>query len=278
MSRHKIKLKNLVSYIMAVFIALSICLCFISVILKGGLFNDTTLKKCLNESTYYEEKSKLLNSRLKDRVNAAGLPDSVANDVITDRMVTLHANKIINDGIAGKHSTPDTSALEEKLSLNISQYLKDNNIEENKQLKDAENVLIKEVSGEYATQMTFNFVNIFRMYNDKYLNAINIIIIVSVIICVICTMISVLIHRRKYRGLRYSGYGILAGSVLSGIVSLLIKGKILSVIPPEGATYYNVIQSYIKQSFNQNIYICLAGVLIFCLITITNGYLKKEAI
>lgn len=277
-SRAAVRYKNIISFIMAVFIGLGLCMSLVCFVMKGGLLNNTTLKQSLNESNYYSDKADRLEEALKKRVKEAGLPETIAEDVITDRMVTIHANKIINEGVNGKVTKLDTSEMETKLREGIEAYVKMKNIEMNDDMTNSIDILLKETTSEYATQMTFNFVNVFNIFSEKYIGTINILIIVGIAVCVICTIVLLVIHRRKYRGLRYSAYGVLAGSILSGVVSLLMRSSIMKAVPSGSEAYYEVIRTYISNSFGQAVYICLAGIFIFCLFTAVTGYLRKEAI
>lgn len=276
--RRSIRVKSIISFIMALFISLGVCLCLVSIVIRSGLLNEANIKKSINESTYYEDKAEILNDALKKRAAAAGLPESVVDGVITGRMVTLHVNKIINDGIHGKVTAPDTTELEEQLNNNIKVYLGNADIEINGDVTASIETFTSEVKTEYATQMTFNFINMFKQYHDKYIDITKMLIFVGIAVSIICTIITVMLHKRKYRGLRYAGYGVLAGSILSGIVSFIIRGKIINSVPSDYTSYNSVIRSYIMYSFDQGKYMCLTGILFFCLIAVAIYYLRREAI
>ncbi len=277
-SRAIYRRKTLISYLLCFFIAISVCICLLCMLLKGGIFSDTVFLKSLNESSFFDEKTLDMQEQISNSVVEAGLPEKLAEEVITNRMVVLHANEVVNGTIEGKKVVLDTTELENALRTNIVNYIKEQGIDNNNLLDKSVDILVKEASAEYATQMTFKFANFFVDSSSKYVPLLNLLIIVTVAIFVVCSILCVLVHKRKYRGVRYVSYGILSGSVLSGIISVLMKKEIYEVVSVGDSKYYEVIRNYISNSFDNGLYICFGGIMVFCVVVCLTIYLRKEAV
>ena len=113
-------------------------------------------------------------------------------------------------------------------------------------------------------------------FASKYDSIIKSFTIGSIAVIIICTALLLLLHRRKYRAVRFCTYGVLAGSVVTACISLLAKKALIGVISGEGA-YYNVMRMYISDAFMQGMYVAI-GDIMMCGILIFITYVMKRKV
>lgn len=272
------KVKTILSYILSFFISLSLTICLLTFLLKGGLLNDTLLRRTINESTYNDEKLELLIESLGFRLEEVGLPSEMAKDVVRSQMVNIATNKLIQNALEGSEMSVDTQELEEGLRSNIATYMKDKGIESTEEITVMIDRISSEASQSYATQMLLPALGLYYDFVKKYDSIVSTVLYINLCIFLLCSIVVVFIHRKKYRGLRYVSYGVLASAIMTFVMSVLMEGQMLRVMPSDNQTYYRMFRSYITESFRQGIYMGLSGILIFCLLILLTKYLRKEAI
>lgn len=274
--RKKSKIIMILSGIISLFIAVCMVFILLSVLLKGGLLNEKLFRQTLSESTYYDNKINEIRQSVTEKLEQAGLPGEISDDVITSTIITLDVNKklknsesVVSDGM---------SKFGDVLKEKIYEYLEDTGIPVTAHVEKSVDMIVTEIARDYDTHMKFMFAKLYNQFSDKYADIFNIVIYVSAAVLIICSVVAVLLHSRKYRGLRYVGYGILAGSLVTEAISVIMKSNLKEMIPDKETEYYNVINTFIDKSFSQGIYMCLAGMLLFSLVSLMTYYLKKQVI
>lgn len=274
--RKKSKVIIFLSGIISLFIALCMAFILLSVLLKGGLLNEKLFRQTLSESTYFDNKIDEVRQSVSHKLSLAGLPDEISEDVITGTAITIDANKKIKYG--RPDDTDGMSQFGDTLRENIYEYLDETGVTVTDDVKKSVELIVTEIAKDYDTHMTFLFARLYNEFHEKYDHIFDIVIYVSIAVLILCSVAAVLLHSRKYRGLRYVGYGILAGSVVTETVSVIMKFNLKGMMPDNKTEYYNFINTFIDKSFSQGIYMCLAGMLLFSLVALTTYYLKKQAI
>lgn len=277
-SRYKEKSKKIMilSGIISLFIAMCTVFILLSVLLKGGLLNEKLFRQTLSESTYYDNKINEIRQSVREKLELAGLPGDISDDVITSTVITLDVNKKVKNS-----ESIDSDAMSKfgnMLKERIFEYLEDTGIPVTGQVEKSVDMIVTEIAKDYDTHMKFMFAKLYNQFTDKYAGIFNIVIYVSAAVLIICSVVAVLLHSRKYRGLRYVGYGVLAGSLVTEAIAVIMKINLKEMISGKETEYYNVINTFIDKSFSQGIYMCLAGMLLFSLVSLMTYYLKKQVI
>lgn len=274
--RKKSKIIMVLSGVISLFIAVCMVFILLSVLLKGGLLNEKLFRQTLSESTYYDNKINEIRQSVTEKLEQAGLPGEISDDVITSTVITLDVNKKVKN-----RESVDSDGLSkfgDTLRKKIYEYLEDTGIPVTEQVEKSVDMIVTEIAKDYDTHMKFMFAKLYNQFNGKYADIFNIVIYVSAAVLIICSVMAVLLHSRKYRGLRYVGYGVLAGSLVTEAISVIMKNSLKEMIPGKETEYYNVINTFIDKSFSQGIYMCLAGMLLFSLVSLMTYYLKKQVI
>ncbi len=274
--RKKNKCIMILSGIISLFIALCMSLLLLSVLLKGGLLNEKLFRQTLSESTYFDNKIDEVMQSVSDKLSLAGLPEEISEEVITRTAITINADKKIKNGNTEKYD--GMSQFGDKLTANIYDYLGETGVVVTDEVKKSVELIVTEIAKAYDTNMTFLFAKLYNEFHDKYNHIFEMVIYVSAAVLIICSLMAVFMHSRKYRGLRYVGYGILAGSAVTEAVSVLLKLNLKGMLPDNKTEYYNFVSKFIDKSFSQGIFMCLAGILLFSLVSLATYYMRKQAI
>ena len=281
-SSHRKKNKRVIilSGMISLFITLCMTFILLSVLLKGGLFNEKMFRQTLSVSKYYENKIEDVRESVREKLVLAGLPEDMSDDVITITAITIDANKKIKSGRNDiTHELSDsTKQFGDMLRENIYEYFGETGVPITDEIKKSVELIVTEIVKDYNTHMTLLFARMYNDFHDKYAHIFDIVICVSAAVLIICSVVAVLLHSRKYRGLRYVGYGILAGLIVTEIIALIMEMKLRNMLPDNKTEYYKFVNTFIDKSFSQGIYMCFAGVLLFSLVSLMTYYLKKQVI
>lgn len=270
--------KNIISYVLGVFVALSLLAVFWGVTIKTGLFNTDIVKDSLGLSGYYEYKAETINGNLKNMLSDAGIGEEAAEDVITNRMVLIDTNNYISGEIEGKAKDYNTDELEASLAANIRSYFEEQGITADAELNEYINRFVSAAAADYSSNITFPFISYYLKSVDAYRSAVNRLIIIPVPIILLCFILLILVHRMKYRGIRYFGYGVCAASLLEVITSIIMKKSFMGIVDGHEGVYSDFIKKYISDAMGQGIYSALAGFILFGIIIIVTYYCRKKAI
>jgi len=264
--------RRILSIIISFFISLSVTLILASILLKGGLFNQQLFKQTLAESEFYDSKLEDIKSNINDILASAGFPTEISEDVITRTLITMEVNKVMR----GEES--DSTDFSEVMNERIMEHFSENNIPISESMTQAIDVMVSDMVKVYETHMTMLFAKMYNEFCNKYVGIINIVLYVSIALLIICAVLLMILNTRVYRGMRYVGYGILAGSVMTEVISLLAKKSLVNMVEGNNTEYYKVIIEFINKGFSQGIYMCLGGVMVFCMVLLLTSYLKKQVI
>lgn len=270
--------KNIISYVLSVFVALSLLAVFWGVTIKTGLFNTDIVKDSLGLSGYYEYKAETINGNLKNMLSDAGIGEEAAEDVITNRMVLIDTNNYISGEIEGKAKDYNTDELEASLTANIRSYFEEQGITADAELNEYINRFVSAAAADYSSNIAFPFISYYLKSVDSYRSAVNWLIIIPVPIILLCFVLLILMHRMKYRGIRYFGYGVCAASLLEVITSMIMKKNFMGIVAGHEGVYSDFIKKYISDAMGQGIYSALAGFILFGIIIIVTYYCRKKAI
>lgn len=275
----KSKYKNQVSLFFGLVVTIATSAALVALIIISGICNVDILKKSVNESSYYDNIVTTATDNLKSRLRDSDLPENIADDIIADSNLTIAIEKVINKRLEGDNSYRfDASRFENTLDECIAEYCKDNGVVDNDEISKSRQLFVQQASVEYSSIVDFKFAEYFRVYSNKYEKICKTVIYISIAVIILSLIMLVIIHRRKYRGIRYINYGLISGTVLAIILNVLIKNKMVSSIVKNGAVKSDYISMFIAESFSQGIYVCFLGMMLSVVMIGITVYLRKEAI
>ncbi|MBE5929249.1 MAG: hypothetical protein E7267_07810 [Lachnospiraceae bacterium] len=253
-----LKVKRYLGYAMSIFTAFSFAACLMCMTLKLGIMDISFLKESMRNQGYYAYKQEVLEDDLIALIDEYGLPERVTEGVITDRMISIDTNKDINNMLNDKNSSYNTHEMETVLRDNIINYLREEGVESTEIFSNYIDGVVKKAAVQYKSNIGFEFVDTYSVFYYKYSDIINIVFFVFLGVNVICLLFSLTFRSRKYRGLRYYNYGIVAGSFISVIATALVGLSFVNTFVGN-TLYYSIIREFCIKAFVQGIYVSVVG-------------------
>lgn len=274
----KMKIKQkAIGLVFTFLLTLLLLVLFVSLDLYFGVFHEKSIIRKINESNYYHEVYKELNTEAESLVNQAGLPTSVLAEVITLERVYISGEKYVESTLRGQTSEIATDKLREDFIHGVNEYLVSENILQNKELTAGVEGLATDIEQIYLQGIQLEFIHYITNYRQKYLSAIRWVIpIIILCISVICYFL-IKMHSYKHRGVRQIDYAVNASSILAvGVAAYLLLTKRYEQpeITPE---YYRNLLSLLLQ-WNYQVLLYLGGIgaaLSMILITLV-GYMRNR--
>lgn len=275
----KKRIRNVVSYVFSLFLALIFFLLFASIALRFGLFNDKATLARINESGYYNNVQEELYKNIKTITDEAKLPESVMSDVISLKRVYVNGKNYISNVLEGKEAKADTSKVEEELQKNIDEYLSKTDIKSSdlETVNPGTSQLVYQAAKEYKRMLEFPFVKYIKEYEEAFYHVIKWCIPVCVVLLVLIYIMLFRIHRYKHRIARYSAFGMLGATwmMLMAPLYLMISGMYQKIsITPE---YYDAfIHSYLKNGTAMFLYVGGVGMILSIALILLATYIKNN--
>ena len=264
--------RRVLSICISFFISLCTTLILTAILLKGGLFNQQMFKQTLSESTFYDTKLVDVKANINDILVSAGFPEEISEEAITRTLITMEVSKVM------RGDEVDTTEFSNVMKEKMMEYLTENDIPVTGAMTQAIDRMVVEMSKVYSTHMTFLFVKMYNEFCAKYMTLINYVMYISLAVLAVCMVAVMMMYTRKYRAIRYIGYGILAGSLVTEVIAIVSKRSVIGMLAGKSTEYYKVIITFVGKSFSQGIYMCLGGIMLFCLIVLMSSYMKKQVI
>ncbi len=257
-------------------------LLFLALIILAGLhfgvFNDRIILNKVNESNYYNEVQKELNSRASVMMEETGLSAELLTGVITLERVYIDGKYYMEDVLAGKEPAMKTDKIRDTLKQNIEGYLEDNNISLTEELNIGVNALISRVEQEYKRELQFGFIHYLGEYKVYYRSFIKKAIPVISALAGAISFMLIKMHGYRHRGIRYITYAMISSGCITGITAghlLLVKAYDGIQVLPE---YYNrFLTNYFKWDIQVFLYLGGLGILLSILLIILTEYVKNQA-
>ena len=199
-SRKYYRGKGIVSFLIALIVAMSTAIMLLAITVNLGICDVDILKRSINAASYYDGLYEKVNNQLKEQLKEADIPDSIAEGVVDWRRIVLDVDAYIEQTLNNNDASVDTSEFENALSSNIAAYFSDKGVEGGQDLADSTE---KIASARYASLVRFEYVKYFKAYSEKYKEAVKSIVPVCGAVIIICLIMLLILHRKKYRGIRY---------------------------------------------------------------------------
>jgi hypothetical protein len=274
--KKKLKMKA-ISLVFTFLLTMLLIVLFICLDLYFGIFDDKSILRKVNESNYYNEVHKVLNSEAEELVTEAGIPASVMKDVISLERVYINGKLYIEAALQGRTADISTTKLREKLMENMISYLTGADIIQEKELTAGVEGLVTDVEQMYLQGIRMEYIHYLAEYRLKFLSALRWVIpLILLLGCIICYFL-INMHPYKHRGIRQIDYALNASSILVIVIAVVLQ-KTDRFMPSEVTPEY--YRKFIALSLHWNyqvlLYLGCIGVA-FSLVLITLiGFMKNR--
>ena len=198
-------------------------------------------------ATYCDKLYEDIQSTLVDYTRPTGLDISVLDGVITKEQVEIDFNSSVRNFHPGDGYTLDTSKLEEKLNLNVTNYLESQEVAVDENSQAAVDEYVKEIGELYRKSIRLPGLDYLASIGESYASGMLLRIAESVLAAVACAFVITILLKNPTKLLRMYSFatGGVAAMALIGPLVALISGfyKRLGITPD----YFNdFMVSYIN--------------------------------
>lgn len=210
-----------VGYIMALFLCLALFLLTAVVVAKTVLTNKYTVSRL--PKTYCASLYADIQNSLNDYTIPTGLDLSVLDGVISEEQVEIDFNSVIRNSHPGDGYTLDTSTLEEKLNLNVTNFLEQNSaIDE--ESSEAVDKYVREIGELYRKNIRLPGLDYIARLSEEFESKFFIFLIAVLFIAVLFAFILVMVQRRPTKSLRFFSYA------TGGVAAMMLIGPLVAMI------------------------------------------------
>ena len=214
-------LKSGLEYFMALLLCLALFLLSVVLIARGILTNKYTISRL--PKTYCANLYKDIQNSLSDYTIPTGLDVSVLDGVISEEQVEIDFNSVIRNSHPGDGYTLDTSTLEGKLNLNVTNFLEQNSVID-EESSAAVDKYVKEIGELYRKNIRLPGLDYIARLSEEYESKFFIFLIAVLFVAVFFAFILVMLQRKPTKSLRFFSYA--AG----GVAAMMLIGPLVAMI------------------------------------------------
>lgn len=277
MKSDKIKLRHIIAGLFTFLLTIQLAILLLLIGFGIGVFHDTTIIQKVNESNYYNEIHKEMNTIAEELMIEAGLPVTVLSEVITLDRVYISGKYYIEDTLAGRYATPTTTNIREKLSANMDQYLEEQGVLPSDELDSDVEHLLNEVEQVFQKGIQFEFVDYIASYKASYMHLLK--IALPIVLCMIGVLCYFILRMNRYphRGVRMIVYATIAASMMSILTAsyLLLSGQ-YDKVEASPDYYRKFLVLLLQWDIKVFLYLGLMGLVIAIVLINLVGYMKNR--
>lgn len=281
-SKNNSRLKQVFCIISSFLLAVSLTVLILFTCAKLGFANTSQVTKAFSDSNYYNAVYNTMMGECENEAIISGLSKEIFDDVFSLNELTSYCNTYASSLLNNQSFTLDTSAMEQKLSENIKNYVAANNLQVDGDIDEITRSFTSTVIAYYksAIQLPYfdQIASMFRLFDRLLLYILPCMAVFSIVLIILLVRLNTFKKNRVFRYLAYS--------TLSAALSILVLPFFCYItgfyrklaISPEYV--YNYIVSYAD---NGIFVFLIAGMLLFLLgiafiiiSTVIKANLKKE--
>lgn len=264
---------------------LSLCLCIAltAVILMTsisfGFFRDSVFLGAMSDMKYYEELAEQLQSDLEQVVSAYHIPKSAVEGVIRADQVYLDGYENLTHAVQGKSYEADVTHVTENLGACLEAYAEAHGILAEQAVQTASESITHAMSQEYGRMLSFPFA-------DAYYHAKQIceqwklwIYGVSGAVALACSVLLLLLHHRRYHGMRQIDHAALAATISGAVIGGIAAYQILHMeILSEQNAYADMVRAYFLEALKKGVWSVIIGFAVWFVLLIVTAEMREKRI
>ena len=276
------KIKGILKKIICGILSLSLCIALTAIILMTGVnfgfFRDSVFLHAMSDRSYYAELAEQLQSDLEQVVGTYHIPEQAVVNVISVDQVYLDGYESLTHAIDGKSYEADVTHVTTGLRSSLDTYAKEHEIQAEQAVKTASESITHAMSKEYERMLSFPFASAY--YNGKQICArlSRFIYGIGGALAVISCVLLLLLHHRRYRGMRQIDHAVLAAAISSGVIGAFFAYEMLHMeIVTEQNAYAGMIKSYFAEALKKGVWsVIIAAAIWFVLLIVTAEMREKR--
>ncbi len=258
----KRKVKKVSSYVLAVFLTLSILALTISVSLYDNIFERNALESALDESGYYYNEYNIILNSCNNYLMQSGFDDDLFEGVITRDCVEEDIDAIVRCLFINQKVELDTTKLEERLDKKIKEQVEQKMYFVDEETQKELDEFKKTVAETYKNNIVYSeqVMNEISKYFNKIERALKIIKLSLIALTAIIALLTFKMRKSSVGvGMFTSGVLLLAAKLYSGVYVAI--NNILIVNWAFSKTLSYILNKVVQNIFTVGIALTLGGLL-----------------
>ena len=264
-------------------LSLSLCVALTAIILMTsinfGFFRDSVFLQAMTDRSYYEELADQLQNDLEQVVDTYHIPKQAVADVISVDQVYLDGYENLTHAINGKNYEADVTHVTTDLRGRLDTYAEEHGIQAEQAVKTASESITHAMSQEYERMLSFPFADAYYSAKQKCEQLRYWIYGCFGVIALICSVLLLLLHHKRYHGMRQIDHAVLAATISSGVIDgfaayVMLHMEILS----EQNAYAGMIRAYFTDALKKGIWSMILGMAVWFVLLIVTVEMREKRI
>lgn len=181
------KMRRRLSYLVSIFLVISLLSTIIVTVLNFTLFSSLNTKKQIAATNYYEEVKKIIVDACKDYVMQSGFDESIMDNVVNSYDVEFDVNGLVDYIYEGKEFEVHSSVVRANLDKNINEYIASNNYAVNEGTQKSINTFEDTIEQIYERNIEYSKDTIKQISekNKKIKKIVPVVMVISIIVTII---------------------------------------------------------------------------------------------
>lgn len=279
----KIDTKSMFKKFICELLSLSLCIALTAVMLMTsvsfGFFQDSVFLRAMSDMDYYKELAEQLQSDLEQVVGSYHIPAQAVEGVIHADQVYLDGYENLTHAVRGKSYEADVTHVTTDLSACLEAYAKEHEIQAEQSVKVATASITHAMSQEYGRMLSFPFADAYYSAKQKSQQISKWIYGIAAAVVVICSVLLLLLHQKRYHGMRQIDHAVLAATIASGVAGAFAAYQILHMeILSEQNAYAEMIRNYFAEALKKGIWTVIFGATLWFVLLIVTKEMREKRI
>ena len=274
-------MKQVIRYILSAVLAMALIILIFVSIISSTILNEKYVLSKLDETGYYANIYKDVQSNFENYIYQSGLDESVLENIVSEEKIKEDTKSIISHiyNSVGEEITGDE--IKEKLNSNIDESLK--NVKLNSSQKTAIETFVNTITKEYTnTILHFGIEKDVNSIYHKIFSFVELVKKAILVLVAVCAIMLVLITlKRVYRIFTFSAMSCLATGTFLIVVNLFTNAKInvqaISILNDAmSGTLRNIVSEILQSIMNYGIVLLVVGIITIILANLLHNIKKYK--
>ncbi|MCI7131152.1 MAG: hypothetical protein MSA09_11525 [Lachnospiraceae bacterium] len=274
----KTRLKKIICEMLSLCLCIALTAILLMTSVSFGFFQDNVFLSAMCDMDYYEELADQLQNDLEQVVGAYHIPAKAVEGVIHADQVYLDGYENLTHAIRGKAYEADVTHVTTDLRACIDAYATEHEIQAVQAVKTATDSITHAMSQEYGRMLSFPFADAYYGAKQTCEKLSRWIYAIGGAVILICSALLLLLHQKRYRGMRQIDHAVLAATISSGVLGAFASHQIMNMeILSENNAYAGMISNYFEVALKKGIWSVIVGAAMwFVLLIITHEMREKR--
>lgn len=279
----KHNIKTMSKKIICELLSLCLCMALTAIILMTsvgfGFFRDSVFLQAMSDMNYYEELAAQLQDDLEQVVATYHIPETAVRDVIRPEQVYLDGYENLTHAIRGKSYEADITHVTEDLQERLDTYAEEHDIQTEQAVQSATQRITHAMSQEYGRMLSFPFASAYYNAKQTYEQMCPWIYGGCTVSTLICGGLLLLLHHKKYHGMRQIDHAVLAATITGTVIGGMVANVLLHMeILNEQNAYAVMIRNYFTGALYKGIWSLITGVAVWFVLLIVTKEMREKGI